>query len=79
MHSDAIFGGICHSFRRALSSMVSLYSANCVYIVELSGVINSMFVWYREDNIAVKLDIPLRRAEGSDDHAARDRKCPKCR
>jgi hypothetical protein len=27
VHYAAIFGGICHPFRRALSSVVSLYSA----------------------------------------------------
>jgi hypothetical protein len=30
IHSAAIFGGICHPFRRALSSVVSLYSATGV-------------------------------------------------
>ena len=30
IHSAAIFGGICHPFRRALSSVVSLYSATSV-------------------------------------------------
>jgi hypothetical protein len=30
IHSTATFSGICHPFRRALSSMVSLYSATSI-------------------------------------------------
>jgi hypothetical protein len=42
VHSAAIFGGTCHSFRRALSSVVSLYSAAGVDPNPLKPIFNGL-------------------------------------
>jgi hypothetical protein len=50
IRSAAIFGGICHPFRRALSSVVSLYNATCVHPEVLQPIAGSL--------LSAELDLP---------------------